>query len=187
MLINKCIRELREAAIAEKHSAKNFKDYAKSLRDNPDPTIQQLKEKNEKATREYQLQAAQKWPEFVKEGSEFQKQVGKALATLKQHGLDVAESPALWYFAAEHAATASDAARVPGLEKELGETKAKVKELELLVTPGGGVEAAPRKGSSEMSDDEEGAELQQFKRSRNRNREPHRLLPELRPIELRSE
>jgi hypothetical protein len=149
-------RELRESAAGQRIQAKNAKEYAAHLRQNPDPTLEQITARNKQAARDYTLKAVEQWPEFGKQGSEFQQKAAGYLQNLKQQGMDANENPALWFHVAQFVAAESAAARVPAMEKELGETRARVKELELLVTPGGGQAAAqvqPLK--STLTDEEE--------------------------------
>lgn len=159
--------ELREAAMGEKASARKLKEYATHLRANPEPTLQQIAAKNAQALKDYTLKAAQKWPELVKDGSEFQKKVAEALNSLKSEGFDVNEYPQLMYTTARLVAAETTAASVPGMTKELGELRAKVKELEKLTSPGGGQGAVQAMdGQTVKTDEQEYAELRQMAASR---------------------
>lgn len=152
---------LKEQALASKLQARQFKDMAAQLRQNPDPTMEQVKAKNEHAMREYTLQAVSKWPKFAEQNGEFQKKVAQELQAARQQGLEVNEVPVLLYHAARLVAAETEAARVPVLDKELGQLRAKVKELEALTAPGGGSGSIQRQptGNVAKSDEEEGAEL----------------------------
>lgn len=140
--------ELREAAIVQKHQAKEAKKQADYLRANPEPTAKQFQEKTEAQKRDWTMRAAEKWPDLAKEGSEFQKTVIGHLQALAKDAPELAEYPGIIYHVARLTAAEAEnksfAARVPALEKELGEAKARVKELELLTSPGGGNSAATR-------------------------------------------
>jgi hypothetical protein len=137
-------QEMREAAIYQKKSADNAKLEAKRVRENPDPTLQQVQQRNQQALRHYTMEAAKKFPEFAKEGGEFQQKVATELQAGAKLGIDANEHPVLMYQAARLVAAETAAARVPGLEKELGELKAKVKDFEVLTAPGGGQDSARR-------------------------------------------
>lgn len=130
--------DLREQAAYARGVAKQLKEQAEHVRKNPDPTVEQLKAKTQAQLREYTLAAAKEWPDIVKDGSEFQKAVAKNIADARSKGLDENEFPVIRYYSARLAAMESAAARVPGLEKQLGAAAARVKELEALTAPGGG-------------------------------------------------
>lgn len=155
-------QEKREEALAEKGLARQLKSLADELRKNPDPTAEQVKQKQQADLKHYTLEAAKKWPDIAKEGSEFQKNVANHLQEAARQGMDPNEHPTLVYHAARLTAAESASARVPSMEKELGELRAKVKELEALTNPGGGTTAASKiPGESAKTDDEEFAELRQ--------------------------
>jgi hypothetical protein len=159
-------QELREKSIYQKQSAENAKAQAEHYRKNPDPTLQKVQERNQKALQHFTLEAAKRWPDFAKEGGEVQQKVAAELQAAQKLGLDANENPALMYHAVRLVAAESSAARVPGLEKELGELKAKVKELQALTAPGGGTDSArrgeiPAKKFEEMSATEQAATLAQ--------------------------
>ena len=76
---------------------------------------------------------------------------------------ETAKLPGLVYYCARIAQAETAAARVPVLEKELGETKTKLTELEALTnpTPSGGVQRQPAaKSSKDMTPDEQFKQLQ---------------------------
>jgi hypothetical protein len=154
--------ELKEASIVQKTDAKRAKEAAEYLRKNPDPTVAQVQEKNQKALQHFTMEAAKKWPDLVKDGSEFQKQMASSESVLEKSGLSVSENPVLRYFVAEFVAEKSAAARVPDLERKLGEAEAKVKELELLTSPGGGKGSVQTQSEGRaLTDEEEGEFLRQ--------------------------
>jgi hypothetical protein len=159
-------QDLKEDAAYQRKSAVNAKAQAEHVRKNPDPTLQAVQQRNQQAMQHFTLEAAKKWPEFAKEGGDFQKKVVGELQAARKLGIDVNESPALMYHAVRLVAAETAAARVPTLEQELGEAKAKVKELELLTAPGGGQDSARRGETSapkfdEMSADQQLAALSQ--------------------------
>lgn len=153
---------LREQAMESKASAKMLRAHADRLRQTPpDKTLEQHKQQLDQQMRGYTLKAVEQWPEFGKQGSEFQKSVAQGLQEARKMGLEVNDNPALLYYAARLVAGESAAARVPVMEKELGELRAKVKELEGLTAPGGGKGSAQRQPSGNLpkNDVEEESEL----------------------------
>lgn len=135
-------KEMRDAATYQRGVARQMKEYGEHLRKNPEPTIQQIQAQKQQQVRDYTLKAAQSWPDLAKDGSPFQQTVARHLQAAREAGLDVNEHPSLMYHCARLTAAETAAARVPGMEKELGELRAKVKELETLTAPGGGQSSA---------------------------------------------
>lgn len=135
---------LREQAIVERSTAKQLKDYAGHLRANPSPTVEQHQAQKARELQHYTTEAAKAWPELAQSGSEFQKRTAAHLNAAAKYGLDANENPAIMYFAAQLTHFERTAARVPEMEKELGELRAKVKDYEKLTAPGGGGEASTR-------------------------------------------
>lgn len=149
-------QQLRESAIYQRQTANNLKLQADHIRKNPDPTLQQIQQRTAQQLQSYTMEAAKKWPELAKEGSEFQKTVVGHIKAARKAGLDENEFPVLRYHAARLAAAETDAARVPSMEKELGELRAKIKELEALTSPGGGSPAVAKVPSGQpLSDTDE--------------------------------
>lgn len=160
-LLKNQAREKREQAAGERGLSRQLKQMADHLRANPDPSAQQVAQQQQAAMKHYTLEAAKQWPDVAKEGSEFQKTMAGHLKAAADAGLDPKEFPVLMYHAARLTAAETDAARVPGMEKELVGLRAKVKELEALTNPGGGRTAAqqlPAKTSPKTLE-EEGEEL----------------------------
>jgi myosin heavy subunit len=153
-------QELREDSAFQKGAAKRLAEMAKHTRENPDPTLQQIQQRNQQKVRDYTMEAAKKWPDMAKEGSTFQKTVVGHLQAARAAGLQVNENPVLIYHAARLTAAETAAACVPALNKELGELRAKVKELEAFTSPGGGLTSAQQLGHDRpASEEEEGAAL----------------------------
>jgi hypothetical protein len=150
-------KALREQASAARVTAGQMKAYANHLRQNPDPTAQQIQAKQEQAKQFYTVEAAKAWPELAKSGSQFQKDVTAQLQEAAKNGLDANEHPVLIYHAANLVAHKAAAARVPGLEKTIEGLKAKVGELEKLTTPGGGTEANLQPARTASNEDDEAA------------------------------
>lgn len=149
----------RRAAYLE-GKAKEATDMAAHLRKNPDPTSQQIEAKQARELQHYTVEAAKQWPDLGVKGSEFQKQMVVHEQALQKQGFSVKEMPILRYHVARLVAAETAAARVPAMNKELGDLRAKVKELELLTSPGGGDSAVARQASdAPLTDDQEEAEL----------------------------
>lgn len=149
----------RRAAYLE-GKAKEASDAAAHLRKNPDPTSQQIEAKQAAELQHYTVEAAKQWPDLGVKGSEFQKQMVVHEQALQKQGFSVKEMPILRYHVARLVAAETAAARVPAMNKELGDLRAKVKELELLTSPGGGDTAVARQANdAPLTDDQEEAEL----------------------------
>lgn len=162
--------ELKELAVVQKAKAKEFKDYADNLRKNPPADIKQIEQQQAQALQHYTLEAAKKWPDLAVTGSEFQKTVVQSESTLAKAGVDIRENPVLRYYIAEFAAAQAAAGRVPAMDKELGQLRAKVKELELATAPGGGSQAVttPKTGDAPLSEEDEGEALRAMAVQRGR-------------------
>lgn len=155
-------KQLREQAVVEAATGRQLKDYAGHLRANPDPTIQQHQQQLAKQMEHYTIEAAKRWPEMGQSGSEFQKSMAANLNAAAKYGLDANEHPAVMFFAAQLTAFERAAARVPDMEKELGELRAKVKDYEKLTAPGGGSEATARpQAGKPASQEDDGEALRQ--------------------------
>lgn len=153
---------MKEQANEAKAMAKALKRQADIVRQQPpDNTLVQHKAKLDQQMRGYTMKAVEQWPEFGKKDSQFQKSVASGLQEASKMGLDVNENPGLLYYAARLVAGETAAARVPAMEKELGELRAKVKELDGLTAPGGGKGSAQRQpsGTAPKTDAEEESEL----------------------------
>lgn len=153
--LRKQAKEIESDATAERVLAGRMKMQAKNLRENPDPTAEQLAKQRENALKHYTIEAAKVYPDLTVQGSQFQKDVSAALVEVAKAGLDPQEHPVLVYHAAQMVALRAAASRVPELEKSLASQTARVKELEKLVTPGGGKEAASRGTQQPSAEDEE--------------------------------
>ncbi len=158
------VKALRNQAIVNRSKSEEAKNYADHLRKNPDPTLQQIQEKNASALKFYTLEAA-KIPgceDMVKEGSEFLQKMAVYEKNLEEQGYPVIENPVMRYHVAQFIRAESAAGRVPAMEKELGQLRAKVKELEAFTAPGGGRSAVTQQlppGNAPRSDEDEGAAL----------------------------
>jgi hypothetical protein len=160
-------QDIREQAAGEKYSAKQLKEMAENLRKNPDPTLAQHQAQLAQHKQHYLIEAAKKWPDLAKEGSEFQKKMTENLQAAAQQGLIAEENPVMFYHVARLVAAESEAARVPELVQKLGVAEAKVKELEALTAVGGGktvVQGQPEgeKSFGQMTVDEQEASLRRM-------------------------
>jgi hypothetical protein len=156
-------QDIREQIAAEKHTAKQMQGMAAHLRANPDKTLEQHKAEMARQKQHYLVEAAKKWPELGQDKSPFQQKMAGMLQNLRQRGFDANEHPALFYDVARLVAAETAAERVPGMETELGQLRARVKELEALTAPGGGSAAVQQMpAASAKTDADEEAELRQM-------------------------
>lgn len=135
---------------------------AAELRKNPPPTPQQqevLREQQERhqaQMKEWWGKASVDYPEVAKAGSP----ANAALRTFLAAEPDAVRSPKGMYYAARLVNAETAAARVPGLEQELGALRAKVKELEALTGPGPTALPAQAGRTAEKSEAEQFADLE---------------------------
>jgi len=132
--------------------AEAARDRAKQLREKPDVNAaadQAAKAaQREKLQKEWYSKAAIDFPEVARNGSD---QNAKLKALLAAEP-DVLNDPKGMYYASRLVAAETAAARVPVMEKELGELRAKVKELESNTTPslpGSSTPATPAMGNAD--------------------------------------
>lgn len=140
--------------------AKKAREFAEHLRLNPpkEPATDAQKEAEyQKLQKEWYSKAAIDFPEVVKQGSPQQ----QALANLIKNEPAVLNDPKGMYYAARLVAAESVAASVPAKDKELGELRAKVKELEgKLTVPGLGAATNPGGDpGAPLSEEQQRAEL----------------------------
>ena len=156
--------ELRENALTEKGMAKQLALYAKQLRDNPEPSMEQLKAKKADELKHYTIEASKVFPDLMKDGSHFQKRTAEHLnAAATKYGMDANEYPALMYFAAQMTHLEQQASQVPSMTKELTALRAKVKDYEKLNAPGGGSEASTNvMAQKARTDEDEASELRAY-------------------------
>jgi uncharacterized protein (DUF3084 family) len=153
-------QEMREQAAEEKALGRLYKSNAENIRKNPDQSVQQLQAKREKELQYYTLEAAKKWPDVAKNGSDFQKAMLGHIQAAKQVGIDEVEFPAIRFFAARLTAAETSSANVSELTDKLNKAEARVKDLEKFTSPGGGTTAAQRPTSAgTMTEAEEYASL----------------------------
>ncbi len=157
--------KLREQANEHKVWAKSFRERAQKLRENPPAGPQQRQAATQAKIKEWMLKATTDFPDFAKANSDTQKEYVQFMQLVQQNYPQFAGIPELVYFAVERADLKLQAARhktaadrVPALEKELGELKTKLTELEALTnpTPGGGSTNLPAaKEFNELSSKEQ--------------------------------
>lgn len=139
------------------------RDKAKELRANPPKPAGEAQEAQR---REWTLKAGVDFPELAKQNSPLQVRVSQLMGEepeLKAHPRGVYYAARVASLEADVAKGKADAARVPGLEKELATARNRITELEKLTAPGG--EGGPtrlpdQKGFGQMSPDEQWTELQ---------------------------
>ena len=147
-----------EATDAESDARKALK-MAEETRRNPPPTDEQQAKAVEAKRREWTLKAAVDFPGLAKDGGDFQKAVAGNLRELQAQSPEYLEHPDVVYHVARLTAAETTAARVPVLEKELGQLRAKVKEYESLtaltggsIPQGGGGPSGPRTEAQEEAE-----------------------------------
>lgn len=152
---------------AEAAVAARFENMAKAkaddLRKNPPPSVKQQQEQFTANQREWILKAATDFPEYGKKGSELQSATAEVFKSLTTQEPEASRLPGLVYYCVRMAAAETAAARVPVMEKELGELRAKVKELDAATNPvpGTGVSRlSGKKTFKEMSVAEQKESLQ---------------------------
>lgn len=154
---------IRKAANKEEGNAEDLQAHAEQLRKNPPPSAQQLEAKTAEMQKAWMMKAAQEHPELAVKDSALQKDVAARLSHLHQTDRELASHPSIVYYVTKMSAAETAAARVPVMEKELGELRTKVKELEGLTAPGGeGSVQRPSTDDKPKSDEEERAELGQL-------------------------
>ena len=133
----------RELAAGKKVQAKQAKDYAGHIRANPPApakTDEQAEAEFRAQQKEWWGKAAVDFPNVAKAGTP----EAEALKALIKSEPAVVNDPKGMYYAARLVTAETSSARVPALEKELGELRAKVKELGgKLAVPADGAVARP--------------------------------------------
>lgn len=137
--------KLKDEAKFMKRDANTALASAEQLRKNPPATLQQQQQKFQTDQREWINKAAIDFPEFGKKDSAVQKAAAEYFKAMAAQEPAAAKLPGFIYFCAERAQLKAAADRLPGVEKELGELKTKLTELEALTnpTPSGGVSRLP--------------------------------------------
>jgi hypothetical protein len=139
--------KLRAEAVVLKADAGRATQAADFARKNPPLTAQQQQQQFQTHQRQWIDKAAIDFPEFGKKDSVVQKEATEYFQAMAKEQPAVAKLPGFIYYCAERAAfkTASD--RVPALEKELVELRARVKEQDGLLSPSpkgnGGTQRTP--------------------------------------------
>jgi hypothetical protein len=153
-----------EAEVCKADAGKARK-YADQLRKNPPPNEKQIQEKFKADQSTWVAKANTDFPEFAKQGSAVRNAAIESFKEITMADPALARLPGLIYHCVRYAAAKTAADRVPAMEKELGELRTKVKELEVLTnpTPQGGVNR-PQTGSKpfeQMTEDEQYNQLLQ--------------------------
>ncbi len=170
----------KEEAIADKVNAKKAREYAGQLRANPpqaDPTEAQVNEKFKADQKQWWTKAAIDFPAAAKGGTPEAEAIKGALTPGHPQFNPVAARfveayPEGLYYLTELVSAKSSAARVPTMETELGQLRAKVKELSEKLAPN--IEAAHGRTNagtpefSQMNEDQQFAELERMAQSMSR-------------------
>lgn len=143
--------------------AEAARERAKKLRENPPkeppkggtPNEDQAKQ-FEQQKKEWLSKASIDYPSVAKEGTP----ENAALKEFIKAEPMVLQSPRALYYGARMVQAETAAARVPGMEKELGELRAKVKELEALTAPN--PPAVPGRGGAGEQPFNQKSEKEQF-------------------------
>jgi hypothetical protein len=156
-------QERLQAEAAEARAmAKVAKARAEELRKNPPPTVQQEQAKFVADQKQWVSKAAIDFPEFAKKDSPVMKGAAEYYKQMTAQMPFLSKLPGFIYFCAERAQLKTAADRVPALEKELGELKPKLAELEALTNPapgGGGNRIAASKDFEQMTPEQQYAWL----------------------------
>jgi len=155
--------KLKDEAKFARRDAQSAFDYAEHIRKNPLLDDKQKQEKFLTNQKGWMDKAAIDFPDFGKKGSDLQSKTLEYFKQMVAAEPALAKLPGFIYFAAERTALKSAADSVPSLNKELGELRTKVKELETLTnpSPSGGVQRQPAAKTFEtMSAEEQFEQLQ---------------------------
>jgi hypothetical protein len=160
------VEQLKAEIILAKDKAQSAKSAAEEARKNPPLDAQKQQEQFQAYQRQWIDKAAIDFPEFGKKNSPLQQEAANYFKQMSEKEPAVAKLPGFIYYCAERAALKLAADRVPNLEKELGELRTKVKELDALTNPsprgGGGVQRPKSpKGWDQMSSEEQFDALRQ--------------------------
>lgn len=147
-----------EEADKKRVMVEQARERAKDLRANPPPapkTDAQAEVEFRAAQKEWWSKAAIDFPSVVKDGSPEK----EALTALVKSEPAVLNDPKGMYYAARLVCAETSAARVPAMEKELGDLRAKVQALnERMAIPGDGA-AASVKGEMDFKNKSEAEQL----------------------------
>ena len=150
--------KLRQGAATAKGFAQIAREKAEQLRKNPPPTGAQATEQFIANQKEWVSKAVTDFPEFGKKDSPVQKDAADYYRQMTGQMPFLKTLPGFVYFCAERASLKSAADRVPALEKELGELKPKLAELEALTNPSpasGGNRLPGAKTFEQMSEEDQ--------------------------------
>lgn len=160
--------KLRKQAAKNEALSEDLSEHAENLRKNPPQGFEQKQAQYQQAKQAWTVEAAKAFPDLAKDGSAFQQTVAGHLNALAKNDPALMAHPSVIYHISRLTAAelkvqqlTADVARVPVLEKELGELKAKVKEYEALTAPASSATAA-RLGAQSTDNGE--AELEQMAR-----------------------
>jgi len=146
--------KLRDEAKFLDRDAQSATASAEHLKKNPPPNDKQRQEKFVVDQKQWIGKAVTDFPEFGKKDSELQKQVAEVFKAITAQNPAYSKMPDFVYHCARIANAETTSVRVPAMEKELGELRTKVKELEALTnpTPQGGTPRASGSGTKAYED-----------------------------------
>ena len=136
---------LKTEALIFKRDAEFAKKAAEEQRKNPPVAQQKAQEQFVAYQKDWVQKAAIDFPEFAQKDSEVQRESAAFYNQMVNTEPAVSKLPGFIYFCAERAALKTAANRVPGLTKELTETKKRLSQLEAATSasPSGGVTKMP--------------------------------------------
>ena len=151
--------KLRDEAKFARRDAEAATRSAEHVRKNPPLDEKAVQAKFVADQKTWVDKAAIDFPEFAKKDSPVFVETVNFFKQMTASDPVVAKLPGFIYFAAERAALKVAADKVPALDKELGELRTKVKDLEALTNPASGGVARRPQGSKKFEDLDEEAQI----------------------------
>lgn len=158
-------QQLEKQANRSEAKADDLDEYAERLAKNPPTGFAERQKALEQQRQQWTLEAAKSFPDLAKSNSTFQRAVATSLQELAKADPTLAAHPSIIYHVCRLTAAEAAAARVPALEKEAEQLRAKVSELEKLTSPAGDGNV-PALGTGSNSDADEYAEIMRMAEGR---------------------
>jgi hypothetical protein len=155
-------RKLDNEVAIIRNEVDKARKMAQHLRQNPPPNAKQIQEKFKADQNTWIEKANVDFPEFAKKDTPVRNAAVETYKEITAADPQLAQLPGLIYHCVRYAAAKTAADRVPSLDKELGELRTKVKELELLTNPtpqGGIARSQGAKSFDDMTLDEQYEQL----------------------------